>query len=83
MTIVTGVINQLSYPHIVLTRVAMPSFPIKIATLTSLTSVYLEDHPTWNFSKVLKNLGDIGSMAMQQEPIEDGGTDSIYFWPMF
>ena len=23
------------------------------------------------------------SMAMQQEPIEDGGTDSIYFWPIF
>ena len=22
-------------------------------------------------------------MAMQQEPIEDGGTDSIYVWPMF
>ena len=23
------------------------------------------------------------SMAMQQEPIEDGGTDSIYVWPIF
>ena len=21
-------------------------------------------------------------MAMQQEPIDDGGTDSIYFWPI-
>ena len=25
----------------------------------------------------------LNSMAMQQEPIEDGGTDSIYFWPIF
>ena len=29
------------------------------------------------------NGGEMMSMAMTQEPIEDGGTDSTYFWPIF
>jgi hypothetical protein len=38
--------------------------------------------PCWNPPGFILCCCKMLSMAMQQDPIEDGGTDSIYFWPI-